>query len=217
VNPGTTTDELGALLARDRGPFRATSLTPGERFVHQDEHTDRVGYVLDGQVVLTAASAHGEEHASSVRGQGSLIGYDALLDAPSPFEIRALGRVELEVAEAAALERWARDEPDVAVAMAQALATEATRLAVERRMLLGPATHRVARFLIAREQNPLMEAWRTAPQHTVASMLSMRPETLSRALKGLHAQALVKDGPGRQLAVRDLEGLRRLVGERDDD
>jgi CRP-like cAMP-binding protein len=80
----------------------------------------------------------------------------------------------------------------------------------ERHALEGTAVRRVARFLLQRQEvDERADALRT-PQHVLAHILGMRPETLSRALARLRETGVI--APGRGVRVVDDDKLRRLAG-----
>ncbi len=203
---------LGGLVSGESsGPFRRSTRGQSELVFHRGDPVDRVFYIESGQLLLLVTTAGGEEQVCSLRGAGCLIGLEAFLGLPAQFDVRVVNRAVLHGAEVDAFKAWMHKSPERVDAVTFSLAREAARLATERQFVAGPASHRLARFLRERETNPLIAHWRNAPLHALAGFLAMRPETLSRAIRSLHAEGLIDDG--RELKVRDLAGLAAKIGD----
>lgn len=171
----------------------------------------RVFVVESGLVMLSFATAHGDEQPCGVRAEGSFIGHEAILGQPARFDARLLVPSVLRVADVDAFGRWLAEAPEAQAATLRAVCVESSKLALERTFICGSTIQRLGRFLVGRETNPLLSSWQRAPRRVLAGLLSMRPETLSRALRTLHDEGLIEDGP--EIEVRDLDGLAQKVGE----
>ncbi|PHS69538.1 MAG: Crp/Fnr family transcriptional regulator [Methylophaga sp.] len=81
------------------------------------------------------------------------------------------------------------------------------------RLTLHNATFRLVDYLLSHiptDNNDRTGVSLVAPKHVIASRLSIKPETLSRTLKNLSKQGLIKlDGP--QVELIDIERLRQLI------
>ena len=81
------------------------------------------------------------------------------------------------------------------------------------RLTLHNATFRLVDYLLSHisdDNNDRAGVTLVAPKHVIASRLSIKPETLSRTLKELTKQGLIKlDGP--QIELLDVEKLRHLI------
>jgi len=81
------------------------------------------------------------------------------------------------------------------------------------RLTLHNATFRLVDYLlshISEDQHDRTGVTLVAPKHVIASRLSIKPETLSRTLKDLSKQGLIKLD-GTQIELLDVEKLRHLM------
>lgn len=81
------------------------------------------------------------------------------------------------------------------------------------RLTLHGATYRLVSYLlrhISEEKNDNAGISLIAPKHVIASRLSIKPETLSRTLKSLSKQGLIRLN-GSQIELVDVEKLRELI------
>jgi CRP-like cAMP-binding protein len=162
-----------------------------------------------GRVKLSVADVTGAERAYAMRGAGSLLGLEALLGLPALLNARVDIEGDLAIAEPSALERWLEGSGVLAADIVKHVVAENVRLATERLLVDGNSEARIARFLLERHTNPFLSAWREVARHEMAGLLTMRPETLSRAVRVLQDCEAI--GPG--LEIRDLEKLRQIARE----
>lgn len=224
--PGETNQEMGwplplrcqtcELVIRsgvDECPYRDTRRDAGSVLLYQGQKAPAILYLRRGQVVLSSTSASGAEVSCAVRGPDSLLGLEALVDSPMPYQVWALTDVVLCVLETDAFAAWVGSMKSPLGATLGFALKEASRRVGERQALQGTAVQRVARFLMQHAEASAGggEPLRT-PQRLLAGILGMRPETLSRALSELRlAGALAAGRAG--LRIRDLDRLRRLAVE----
>ncbi|MFW5451403.1 MAG: Crp/Fnr family transcriptional regulator [Methylophagaceae bacterium] len=81
------------------------------------------------------------------------------------------------------------------------------------RLTLHNATFRLVDYLlshISEDTNASAGVHLVAPKHVIASRLSIKPETLSRTLKALSKQGLIKLD-GSEIELIDIEQLRKLI------
>jgi CRP-like cAMP-binding protein len=191
-------------------PFHELRRPAGSVLVQQDERSHWVWYLRRGQVVLGSTSESGGDLSCAVRGPDTLLGIENLVGHPVPYQISALTDVVLCALEAAAFREWVGTLGTPMGAVLELALREAGRRVAERHALEGTAVRRVARFLVQRhEADGSGEALHT-PQHVLAHILGMRPETLSRALARLRELGVI--GAGRGVRVVDNDQLRRLAG-----
>jgi CRP-like cAMP-binding protein len=165
--------------------------------------------VRSGRVKLSVADVTGSERAYAMRGSGSILGMEALLGMPALLNGRVDIEGDLALVEPAALERWLEQSGVLAVEISKHVVAENARLTAERLLVDGNSEARIARFLLERQTNPFLAAWREVARHEMAGLLSMRPETLSRAVRALQEREAI--GPG--LEIRDVEKLRQIARE----
>jgi CRP-like cAMP-binding protein len=176
------------------------------RHGYQVEH---VCLLRSGRVKLSVADVTGAERAYAMRCAGSLLGLEALLGMPALLNARVDIEGDLAIAEPTALERWLEGSGVLAVDIVKHVVAENVRFTTERLLVDGTSEARIARFLLERHTNPFLSAWRDVARHEMAGLLSMRPETLSRAVRVLQECEAI--GPG--LEIRDLEKLRQIARE----
>lgn len=170
---------------------------------------EHVFLVRTGRVKLSVADVTGAERAYAMRGAGSILGLEALLGMPALLNARVDIEGDLALAEPAVLERWFEQAGVLAVDLVKHVIAENVRLSAERLLVDGNSEARIARFLLERQTNAFLAAWRDVARHEMAGLLSMRPETLSRAVRVLQECEAI--GPG--LEIRDLEKLRQIARE----
>jgi CRP-like cAMP-binding protein len=192
-------------------PYRDTRRNAGTILLHQGQKPPAVLYLRRGQVVLSSTASSGAEVSCAVRGPDTLLGLEALMDLPMPYQVWALTDVVLCSLDADAFKSWIGSTKSPIGATLGFSLQEAARRVGERQALQGTAVKRVARFLVQHaEAANDGEALRT-PQRVLAGILGMRAETLSRALAELRdAGALA---PGRSVRVRDHERLKKLAAD----
>jgi CRP-like cAMP-binding protein len=166
-----------------------------------------------GEVILRALSATGDETTLGLRGPESLLGLEAVEDAPSPVEVRAATDVTVCAIDPSLFRRWLGPERTPAATMLSYAVQEAGRRGAERVSLTGDASARVARFLLDRFEATERKAIEV-PLQVVASLLSMRPETLSRILSQFRSAGAL--APGRTVMLADIAQLRALAGDQDE-
>jgi CRP-like cAMP-binding protein len=181
----------------------------GSVVLRHGENIEQVFLVRSGRIKLSVADASGGEHAYAMRGSGSLLGLEALLGIPSLFNARIEIEGELAGIDASSLERHLESGGVLALDIVKHVVAENVRLAAERLLVDGHSESRIARFLLERQTNPFLSAWRDVARHEVAGLLSMRPETLSRAVRALQEREAI--GPG--LEIRDADKLRQIARE----
>lgn len=170
---------------------------------------DAVIYLRRGQVVLSSMAASGAEVSCAVRGPDTLLGLELLLSQPMPYQVWALTDVAFCVLEPAQAEAWLGDRTTPTGAALIYSLEEASRRVGERQALQGPARRRLARFLLQQSQTDAGGEPFETPHVVLASMLGMRPETLSRALADLRAAGAL--ARGRAVRVASERRLRELA------
>jgi CRP-like cAMP-binding protein len=190
-------------------PFYVVRRAPDTVMLRHGFNVDHIFQIQSGRVKLAVADANGSERASTMRGPGSILGLEALLGLPAMLDAHVDVEGEFAMAEPANVERWLQSGNEPVTAVVKHVIAENVRLTTERLLLEGNAEARTARFLLERETNPLLSAWKEVARHEVAGLLSMRPETLSRAIRLLQDRQVVGSG----LEILDAEELRRIARE----
>jgi CRP-like cAMP-binding protein len=193
----------------DSRPFHLVRRPVGSVVLRHGLAVEHVFQIRTGRIKLSVADAMGSERAYTMRGAGSLLGLEALLGLPALLDGRVDVESDLAIADPAAFERWLQGAGVPALAVVKHAVAENVRLTAERLLVDGNSEARLARFLLERATNPFLSAWREVARHEAAGLLSMRPETLSRAIRMLQEHGAI--GPG--LEIRDFESLRRVAKE----
>jgi CRP-like cAMP-binding protein len=190
-------------------PFRDAKKPAGTVLIPEGHKPDGVLYLRRGQVVLSTTSSSGTEASCAVRGPNTLLGLEAVLDRPMPYQVWALTDVAICVLEIGQFKSWLGDmSSPLGAALGYSL-EEAARRVGERQALEGTALKRVARFLMQHVENGANGESLDTPHRLLAGMLGMRPETLSRALAELRDLGAL--GAGRSVRVTSIDRLRSIA------
>jgi CRP-like cAMP-binding protein len=199
-----------ALLPKaDAGPCPFTDLRygAGDVLMEQGPVPPRILFLRRGQVVLSSSSSSGRDLSCAVRGAGTMLGLEAVLERPLPYAVRALTDVTLCVVDIGSFKSWIGPLDSPLGAALRLSLEETIRRAGERQAVEGTAVRRVARFLA--QTTDADDAEPDIPHGVLASVLGMRAETLSRALGELRALGALADG--RRICVVDRQELRRAA------
>lgn len=184
-----------------------TRLEAGATVAREGEIPAKIVFLRRGQVVLSTPAGSGGHASCAVRGPGTLLGLDAVLDRRLPYEVRALTHVAACVVDTQSFKTW-MGPLDSAFGVTLRLSLEETaRRTGERQAVEGTAVRRVARFLFDAAESD--GAGPGIPLGVLASILGMRAETLSRALGDLRGQGIL--ARERKICVVDRDALRRVA------
>ena len=200
---------IGKAASR-RCPFVAQQLPARSVVCSQGELPGRVIFVRDGLLALASTDSVGGEGGLTLRGPRSLLCLEALLGLPAPTEIRALSDVKLCCLSSGRLMQWVGPESSPGRAMVALLLSELHQRQQDLGWLQGKSLTRLARYLLARDLWP--EDGRPLRKQTLARLLGMRPETLSRCLRQLVARGVID--AGREHRVRDVTALKAVSSVR---
>lgn len=207
--PGDTFECAFCGIVPTGAPLRSANREGGSVLLRQGAPVDELWCVCSGRVKLSVIDADGAERAYGMRGAGSVLGLEALLGLPALFDAHVEVDAELRTVSPAQFEGWIATDPALTEHAMKHILAEVVQLGAERKLLDGTAESRLARFLLARDENRFLSAWAGARRHDVAGLLGMRPETLSRAIRGFERQGVVDH----EMRVSDAAALRRLARE----
>jgi CRP/FNR family transcriptional regulator len=191
---------LGIAAGVGRGGFCslvARRRAPGEIIHLEGTRGATVWYVKRGAVVVSRGG-----RAVATRREGSLLGLELLVRERYLETARALGGTVLCGLARADLDAWLADAGRARAILESALRAQSAD-APRGAGVDGPSRARVARWLL----DGVDEA---VPRRTVASLLGMAPETLSRALAGL-ARAGAIATTRRSVRVLDRRALEQVA------
>lgn len=202
------------LHAGGRCAFVPRKVSAGEKLWEQGEVPPEVMFVQSGTVALTATDAEGGHWWNGVRGPKSLLGVEAIQGRPARARAEVVTDSSLCTADPVMLRvQMGADGsppqyPELTAALVPLLLDELDRRSEETQGRSGTALSRVARFIL--EHSEVVASGQRGPfsKRHVASMLGIRPETMSRCLAALTKENIIT--VGRHITVNDrakLEGI----------
>lgn len=185
-------------------PLRELRRSSGCRIARSSEERRGVWLLRAGHVARVAPKANGP--TCSVVGPGSVLGLEVLLDCEPAFDLIALTDCVLCFTSRSTLLDWLGGEGSPARAVLRLSIANGIHRDEERVNLIGTARQRVARYLLWSRRS---RARAMLPHKTLASVLGMRAETLSRALRDLRTVGVLE--PAGPLAVIDWGRLEQIA------
>jgi CRP/FNR family transcriptional activator FtrB len=176
---------------------------------HEDEPGRRIWFIKRGTVVLVRdLDGESEGHVRAVRFPGTFIGIEALISDQYTDAARAASNVTLCSIAREAIDTWL-GPPEMPARVAleltlRAACTDRMRSAAPD----GTAVQRLAAWLCDEGPRHVMAV---IPRKSVADLLGMRPETLSRALAELVKRGAIESGRNR-LSIVSVDRLREAAG-----
>lgn len=205
LRPAVCTCDECPLGRRGGCRFRPRAVESGAGLWGQGERLTELVFIKSGVLGVSASDADGRELVGGVRGPQSLLGFEGLRAEPARTSVVALTDAVVCSAPVAATPPSASELE----ALFQLALDELAQSARDLELRAGPALGRVARFL-SRHAALLAPYHRDAfSKRHVATLLDMRPETLSRCLRRLSRMRLIAQRP--TLRVLDPEGLAALA------
>jgi CRP-like cAMP-binding protein len=191
-------------------PSQERKVAAGSTLIEQGASPKAVTLLKVGLVGLCTVGDGGVEFGCTVRGPNTVLGLESLFGMSTSYRVWALTDLVLCIAPIARLGPWIGSLDTPLGALFHLTLEEANRRVTERLDVGGSSLSRVARLLLRRcvelERNQL-----ELSQRLVARVLSMTPETVSRALSKLHASGAVTTT--HPIAIGDVEQLRRMAQE----
>lgn len=171
---------FGRAAGAARCPLVRTPKKAGTRIYRAGAPADGAFYVVEGEVLLVRDGGEGEK-PRALRGRGSLVGLESVTGGRYEDDAVCTVQTQLCALPRSRLEAWIAQSPAAARAVAELAVEEAQRVAREIPDEL-PCLTRLARFVLGRHRRG---ARSSLPKQTVAALLHMRPETLSRCARRL--------------------------------
>ncbi|MBK1672296.1 Crp/Fnr family transcriptional regulator [Ectothiorhodospira shaposhnikovii] len=206
-----------AQLERVRNASRERSCIAGESLFAQGDEAGSFFMVRQGAIKLFLLSREGDEKVVEVIQAGQLFAEAVMFmeQRRYPVNASALTDTELVIFDHDTFLSLLSETPDLALKMLGSLSRRIHGLLSHiDELTLHNATYRLVAYLLSQSGGEAGEIRLNLPKQIIASRLSMKPETLSRILARLRAQALVEVS-GDTLLLRDKSGLRRLLGQGD--
>jgi CRP-like cAMP-binding protein len=161
-----------------------------------------------GLVGLCTVSDNGVETGCTVRSPKTLLGFESIFSMPTSYRVWAVTDLKVCVAPVDRLRPWIGPLETPLGAVMRLGVEESNRRVTERLDRGGSATERIASLLLRRCDN-LQQQRLELSQRLLARVLSMTPETVSRALSKLQAVGAVSST--RPIVVGDVEQLKKLA------
>jgi CRP-like cAMP-binding protein len=201
---------LGGVNWPNGCPCRERHFTAGDTLIEQGDTPQGVMLLKEGLVGLSTVSDKGVETGCTVRAPKTLLGSESVYSMRTTYRVWALTDLTVCVAPIERLKPWLGSLSTPFGALMRLSVEESSRRVTERLERGGSSVSRIARLLLRRCVNSQPQRLELS-QRLVARVLSMTPETISRALGKLHAAGAVSST--RPIVIGDVEKLRKLAEE----
>lgn len=202
------------MYAGGRCQFVPKKISAGEQLFAQGEVPAEVLFIQKGTVALTAKDGSGASWWNGVRGPRSLLGLEAIQGRPARAKAVVVIDSEICSADPVALKVQVEagaggGKSELAAALVPLLLEELDRRSEEMQGRSGSALARVARFIL--EHSEMVSGGQRGPfsKRHVASMLGIRPETMSRCLAALSRDGVIT--ADRNVTVTDRARLEAIA------
>ncbi len=202
---------LGGVNWPNGCPCRERDVTAGDTLIEQGEFPQAVMLLKQGLVGLSTVNDKGVETGCTVRGPKTLLGSESIYAIRTTYRVWALTDLTVCVSPIERLKPWIGPLSTPFGSLMRLTLEESNRRVTERLDRGGSAVSRIARLLLQRCVN-LQQQRLELSQRLVARVLSMTPETISRALRKLLAVGAVNST--RPIVIGDVEQLRKLAQSR---
>ncbi|QGX98380.1 cyclic nucleotide-binding domain-containing protein [Roseovarius faecimaris] len=194
---------------------QVSSFQQGEAVYRQGDTSRSVYCVAKGAIKLTVARQNGTEVVVDIFHPGTSFA-EALLFRDDTYPVSAVALADSEVISVpkSLLEKQLREKPDTLPSLLTATYMHLHRLVRQIENLKAASGHqRVADFLLALADHNQNASTFQIPyeKQTLASMLGIQPETLSRAFKRLSMHGVEVHGP--EVTLTDRAALEAFVNE----
>ncbi len=208
-------DEPAARLARE---LICTEYAPREHVIIEGERAKGFYLLRSGKARIYRTSSDGREQSFRIVSAGDTFGEVPVFDqGPNPASVEVLAPSEVVLVPTSAMVDVVSRHPEVAVPMLLHFARRLrsfTELVEQISLQTVPA--RIARYLyqVAREEGVATEEGilvrRDITQQDLASLVGSVREVVTRALKAMEEDGVL-EVRRRELVIRDMDALRRLV------
>jgi CRP-like cAMP-binding protein len=194
----------------------ALSLNDGNHLFHQQDPAKYFYYLQAGEIKLYRLSANGEEKVIELIRPGQTFAEAVMFMNIQhyPVHAQAISDCELIQIKMSTFLKLLDQSPATCLKI---LAKMSQRLhgSIQEidQLTLQNATMRVVQFMLQGITNDALSPYKiqwTAPKATLASRLSVRPETFSRILKQLTRDGLI-EVQGKTITILNLEALRQHI------
>jgi len=189
------------------------SLTEGDHLFHQQDPADYFYFLQSGDIKLYRLSPNGEEKVIELIHPGQTFAEAVMFMQIQhyPVHAQAISACQLIQIRMSTFRKLLDHSPEACMKILARM-SQILHGAIQEidQLTLQNATMRVVQFMLqdasSDTQLPYVIKW-TAPKATLASRLSVRPETFSRILNQLTHDGLI-EVKGKTITVLDLDALR---------
>jgi CRP-like cAMP-binding protein len=205
---GLTPEELDSI----RKLIFEKKVERGDIVVFEGDPPDALYFVGDGAVKMFRTSAEGKEQVLSIARPGdSFNDVPAFDGGPNLASAQAMGPVTLYGIPKHTLDVFLQDHPQVAVSVANILAAQVRHLvSLVEDLSFQPVVGRVAKVLLEYAGDGTSPGQQLT-QQDMAAMAGTAREVVSRSLKALQSEGVIKIDRHR-IVVTDKEALRGIAG-----
>jgi CRP/FNR family cyclic AMP-dependent transcriptional regulator len=201
-------------LARVARVARERSYPKNSVIVFEDDPGDALYVVKAGQVKVVLVGEDGREVILSTLETNEFFGEMSLIDdEPRSAHVIAMEESSLLVVRRQDFQRQLEESPKIALGLVRAL-TKRLRQADNKigSLVLLDVTGRVARLVLdMADEADGVTITKKVTHHMIAQMIGSSRETVSRTMRTLSDQGMVKVSPG-EIAVLDRPGLLKACG-----
>jgi len=200
-------------LRRVRETAKKISLKPREMLFSQGDPAGRFFMVRTGSLQLFLLSREGEEKVIDVLRPGQFFAEAVMfMENPAyPVNASALSESEVLAFDNLVFLGLLRESHDLAIRLLGEMTRRLHGLVRQiDELSLHNATYRLVAYLLRQQKSPDGHVVLSVPKQTIASRLSIQPETLSRILGRLREKELV-EVTGENITLLDESRLRGLL------
>ena len=197
---------IANVCSRSRGPFREVQRPHQSILYVEGQPAEYVYLIRKGTVSLHHAKTENQTlgRARALRHEGALLGVEALVSPTYQSSAKAETPLLLCMATSNRVADWVAERHAASRTVLESILRTGAEEFEAQSSPDGTAAQRVAHWILERYETELDN---DLPRTVMADMLGMRPETLSRALRGLAKKGYIQVSR-RQLMVVDADGLR---------
>lgn len=198
---------------RRRIAARATTrLVPKGEVVQQQGGMPALQIVHSGQVKQCLLAEDGTQRLLRILGPGEFMGeHSVLTGRPAPREATAMTVSQVCTLSRLDVQQWLEETPQLALSLLDAVTARLEDTEARLSELVGTTVgHRLGEYLAgAADGVEGVPFDLPISKRDLAQLLGTTPETISRRLRAMSEQGLLRVGPGRRMVVMDIAGMLR--------
>jgi len=191
----------------------SSKLVPHQNLFFQGESASHFYLLVSGQIKLYLLSPEGEEKIIDIIQPGQFFAEAVMFMEGQRYPVNATALAESEVFafDNQVYRSIIENSPRVSLAVLSDFSRRMHFMLNEiDRLALHSASYRFVYYLLENVSEEESQIDLVISKQTIASQLSIKPETLSRILKRLRSEGLV-EADGRQIKILDREALRAVL------